>query len=54
MKSGECNKAKGVGVDYKKNVSIRTDRIGGHADKASVQGSTTGAFNAACKDTKKA
>lgn len=54
MKGGESNKAPGFGVDYKKNVSVRSDKIGGHADKASVQGSTMGAFNSASKDTKKA
>ena len=54
MKGGESNKNGGFGTDYKKNVSVRSDKIGGHADKASVQSSTSGAFNAASKDTKKA
>lgn len=45
---------KGIGVEYKKNVTVRSDKVGSHADKASVPTSTSSAFNQACGDTKKA
>jgi hypothetical protein len=54
MKGGESNKAPGFGVDYKATVSVRSDKIGSHADEASKQSSTIAAFNSASKDTKKA
>jgi len=44
----------GVGVGYKKNVTVRSDKIAGGGDAASVPSGTQQAFNKACKDTKKA
>jgi hypothetical protein len=48
----ESNKAPGFGVDYKKVVSTRSDKIGGHGDLPMKE--TVAAFKAACNDTKKA
>ena len=44
---------KGVGVAYKKNVSVRSDKIGNTADEASKQASTQAAFNKAHNSTGK-
>lgn len=41
----------GVGVTYKKNVSVRNDRVSGHGDQK-LSG-TKEAFNKSCMDTKK-
>lgn len=51
-KSSESNKAPGFGVDYKKNVSVRSDKVSGHGDQQMKE--TVSAFKAACGDTKKA
>ena len=51
MKNGESNKHSGFGVDHKKNVSVRSDRVGGHGDMQMNE--TKAAFNKACNDTKK-
>ncbi len=51
-KSSESNKAPGFGVDYKKNVTVRSDKIGGHGDMQMKE--TVAAFKKACGDTKKA
>lgn len=52
MKGGESNKAPGFGVDYKKNVSVRSDKVSGHGDQKFQE--TKAAFNTALNDTKKA
>ena len=53
-KSNEAITQSGPGVTYKSNVTVRSDRIGGHKDKASTYTSTESAFKQACGDTKKA
>ena len=50
-KANESNKAPGFGVDYKKNVSVRSDRVGGHGDMQMSE--TKAAFSKAQNDTKK-
>lgn len=42
-----------VGTKYKASVSTRKDKIAGGGDAASVQNSTSAAFNKAHKDSKK-
>lgn len=44
---------RGVGVEYKKNVSVRSDKIKA-GDMTSKMSSVTGSFNKASTDTKKA
>lgn len=44
---------RGVGVEYKKNVSTRNDGIKA-GDKMSNMSETKASFNKACGDTKKA
>ena len=44
---------RGVGVEYKKNVSTRSDKIKA-GDATSKMSNVKGAFNKACMDTKKA
>lgn len=44
---------KGVGVEYKKVVSTRNDRING-GDRMSKMSGTKEAFNKSCMDSKKA
>lgn len=50
--SKEGNTQSGVGVTYKKNVTVRSDKVSGHADQQYT--TTQGAFSKANKDTKKA
>jgi hypothetical protein len=52
MASNEGITQRGVGVEYKKVVSTRKDRVSGHGDMK--MSGTKEAFNKACKDTKKA
>lgn len=43
---------KGVGVEYKKGVTVRSDRVGGHGDM--TMAGTQSAYSKAVSDTKKA
>lgn len=52
MKDKEACTQKGPGVEYKKNVSVRSDKISGHGDQS--YSTTQGAFKSALNDTKKA
>lgn len=52
MNKAEGITQKGVGVEYKKNVTVRGDRIGGHGDMAMA--GTQAAYKKANTDTKKA
>jgi hypothetical protein len=53
MNASEGITQKGFGVEYKKVVTVRNDKVA-TADKNPTQRGTIAAFKAACGDTKKA
>ena len=54
MNASEGITQKGFGVEYKKVVSTRSDKVGAHGDKASSPSATKASFNQSHVDTKKA
>lgn len=52
MKGKESNVSSGFGTGYKKSVSTRSDKIGGHGDMQMA--ATQAAFKKANQDSKKA
>lgn len=52
MNSKESNKSHGFGTEHKKNVSVRSDRVGGHGDMQMAE--TKSSFSKSQNDTKKA